>query len=337
MPTDRHPVMDLVRRPITDAAEANQALNALYSMAANKDCVAARGPQYLGQIMPGFALVLVDVWPDEDDVLDMKKKGWLYRGTFLRRLMDVMGLRITSTVRCDDGLEPHRREYEVAVEGADLRLTRRVWRGSYELDLRDGSTRANDLKAAMLREKRTHITSQAETGALSRAILAALAIPRGYNGNDAENRIYSPIIVPVMELNAATASDEVRQAMSLAAVQSAIGAYGPAPEPPRIQHAPPAPYVPSDDPEDDLGEVDEPPLADEDEGPTPEVDAPVDDEPPLDDTNDPERAITAQEKAKLKEIGAFKQSILKGLGWSGEGHVSKRVYDAALAEYGGAS
>jgi hypothetical protein len=280
--------------------------------------------------VPGTALVVHELKPIPDvDVQDMSGKGVLYKASFLRVLADTAGIHTIATRRMDDESDAHRCDMEVAVEAVDLLLRRSQFVGRYELDLRDGSERANTLQgraARMLSEKRQHITSQATTGAWCRAVVDALALRRGFPKDEA-NGIWLPIYVPRVEVHAPSAPPGVAEEISRAAVAQLYGLPGlvAAPAVPAAPAPEPAPQLPP--PEVD---TDQDPAAHDD--PVPFADEPPEDVPPAEDTS---RPITPEEEAHLRSLGCWSQKILKRCGWT-DGRPSLAVYRQAVAMFGGA-
>ena len=301
--------------PITDAARANEALIAAYRADADGLAIAARGRVRLSSIIPGFALVIHEIYPTEADVQQLGKRGFAYKASFLRRLLDSAGLSIVAEDRRDDGTDPRLREFEVTLEGVDLQLQRRRWTGRYELDLRDGNARAAAIKnQRMLDEKLQHINQLAATGALTRAIVEALAIQRGFQTAADAMR---PILLPSMTIYAAGAPPEVQAQITAAAIGAAFGAFGPTPAAtlpaPQPVSLPPTTTMISATPaglEPPIGD-DDVPFADDDAA---AADAVAD------------RPITDAERAELEARKLWRRDLLSQAGWSGEGPVPVSVY-----------
>ena len=328
--------------PITDVRKANLALQDMYMGAVNGNCVVARGRVRLPDIMPGFALVVHQIYPDPDlkdgnDIVNMGGKGKMYSASFLREVAEVACVRTLATKRTDDASDPFLRGFEVVVGGMDLLLRNRQSIGRYELDLRDGSPRIEALdangnirdKAKARRDAREHIESKAATGAFCRAVVELLALPRSNKKTKIEG---VPLYIPNLEMHAASAPPEVRAAMAIGAIQAVMGAFGPmarqAPQLPAPNSAPalgPPAAAEEVPPNDEWG--DEPPFVEPD--PEPEYDLPPDD-------SAVDSPITDQQKQQLNELGCWKQSVLKELGWPGQGKVTQAIYHAAMKEYGGA-
>jgi hypothetical protein len=313
---------DYIRVPITDARAANAALGAMYQAASEGRCTVARGRVYIPSLVPGFALVVHALYPTAEDLTPISGKS-MWKATFMRLLLDTAGLRIARSDRRDDDRNPARREYEVTVEGIDLMMHRRQWIGTYELDLTEGGARASGMGEGQYKSKLHHISQLAATGALLRAIVDALAIPRNFDSKQAAMR---PVLVPCMEVHAASAPPEVQAMMTTAAIHAVMGAYGPAPAPalPAVPAPPPGLPAGEHPPSDPIPFDDETPFLPDDEF-----------EPPLDDLES-ERVVTREEMEELKAIGALKKSVLGALGWpGGDAPIRKAVFDKAMAKYGG--
>lgn len=315
------------QRPYPNVDRANAILGDLYAAAARGEIIVARGRVRLPTILDGFALVLHVIWPEPgQDLTDAKSKGWLYRAAFLRRLLDVSGLRIDETKRMDDGSDPNLRAFRVTVTGKDLLHRQRQWIGDYELDLRDGSAR-DGMKATQMREKRTHISQLAATGAMTRAVVDALAIDRGFKTVEEATRA---VVIPTIALHVESASESVRGMISQAAVLAEFGMFGPATQRPAAIDAPPAraalesPSAGTDD--------DEPFLDDDIPDDLPDDDVPFggpgDDEPPA--SPEPDRPITAAEQQELKDRGLWQAERLMQFGYSGKGKVMLSTYRGIL-------
>lgn len=329
----QHLLSTYVQRPLTDPKTINDALTEAYQCAYNGACHVLRGRVRVPDILPGFAFVLHRIVPlpgRDGDLVKMGGKGTMYRASFLRSLADTAGIRHTSTTRCDDRTDGHLAEYEVVLEGTDLLMRARKWMSRYQLDLRDGSPRADQIMTRAkttddgqrtLDEKRTFITQQAETGAYTRAMTEALAIQRGFKNGDLAAL---DIILPSVEIHAAAASPAQRERMADMAMARMMGAWGPAPAAP----APPPPPAPSFDdiPEEPAPVDEEHPFHDEDDEPW--------DEPPEEVVD---RPINDDEKEYLKRIGVYTKPTLRDLGWQEGQPVMLSVYQRAVAEYGGAS
>lgn len=324
-------------KPITDADEANAALRAIYKCAADSECIVARGRVRIPSIMPGFALVFHRMLPGPDDIIDMGRGTSVYKSRYIRQIAESAGLSVSETRRCDGGTDPWLREVEVTLTGYDLLTRARQWRGRYEADFRDGSARLAGLPDGMVKGKRQHILSLAETGAYCRAVVAALAIPRGFqDGNNAD--IF--MIIPSIEIHLASAPEAVQQAITLQALGAVMGAYG-APAPALPPPAPsPAPVLPPpiDDeiPEPEFDEIpfdEDGMLPDEDPEDVLDIHAPAE---------NPNRPITQAEHKKLNDLGCYRQTTLKAHGWdSNPGPDGRRkpitlaTFNSILAQYGG--
>ncbi len=366
-------IMNLIATPITDVRQANELLAHLYTLAANKAAHVARGRSRISSIIPGFALVVHEVWPvtegQDNDITDMGGKGKMYRSTFMRTLAQTAGLRVKHSVRIDDGRHPHLAAFEVVLSGQDLAMRPRQWVGNYELDLRDGSSRleglaGEELAAAakrkgggglkMMIEKRNHIVSLAETGAFCRAVVDALSIQRGFRNIQP---LALPIYIPTIELHTEPAPDEMRQAMGMAALGAMMG-WGPPAQPAALptqrQNLPaPAPTAPAaagsglqndiidEDgfPVDDEPDDGDHPFEDEPDDSDEEPEAPADDTPPDDPPaggppDDPQ--ITNAQKEELKELGCWRKGCFFDLGWKEGQPVTESMYVALKKKYGGA-
>jgi len=324
----------------TDTEAANAALVELYKAAARQECHVTGGRVRIPCLVPGTALVVHELHPVGDvDVEDMRRKGVIYKASFLRTLANTAGIRMVRTQRMDDDTDPHLRDVEVAVEVVDLLLRRSQLVGRYELDLRDGSDRAQGMQQGMLKSKREHISSLAATGAYCRAIVEALAIRRGFKSEE-RNLAWLPVYVPRVEVHAASAPPDMLAAMSMAAIQQIYGlppqpvAHQALPSPPAVQALPFAPA--SGDLGDDMIDVGADPDTfggADDEVPFADDTLPEDVPPPEDDS----RPITDQEQAHLQQIGCWKRSVLKGCGWSeDDGRPTLAVYRKAIEMFGGA-
>jgi hypothetical protein len=324
--------------PFTDAGKANACLMELYQKHAKGEAIVARGQVRVGSILPGFAIVVHKVTPRQGDLTPMYGKGDIYSAVFMKTLKDMSGMRTVVSERIDDGARPHFRMWRVRLEGMDLVGRMRSYEGTYELDLSDQSSRAEDIMGKPpkrgeseeqrrarcwknLCDMRTHITTRAETGAMSRAVVEALSLKRSLN--DLKNKLV-PIYIPTLDFHAETASEEVRAAMSMGAVQAMLGAWGPPPAPrevppqeQRFEEEPePDPEIPYDGPD-----ASDEPRAESEEMPP----------PPADPT-----FVSPEQVDRMKAWGCWTHEMLKELGWSGEGKVSVEIFERARAEYGGA-
>lgn len=352
-----------VGRHLTTANEANQALIELYQAAAQGHCHALRGRIRLASVLPGFAVVIHEIVPTPDDITKMGGKGAIYNARFVRKVADMAGLSQVRSRRLDGDRDPYLREVEVTLTGRDLTGRERSWVGTYELDLRDGSPRSEAALRARSREKnledkRSHITQACTTGAYCRAVVDALALQRGgFEARGNKDPIWLPLYLPVLEIHLQGASPAVRDAITLQALSAVMGVYGPAAQ------AQPAAPPPAEEPEpevqdqgpaddyDDSGEgydpdgdaYEDPPFDDpQPEAPAPPPPPPEPDPepapapPPQERDDNPDRPISADEKAKLESLGVYRQAMLAKCGWT-KGHpVTLAVYREAIKRFGGA-
>jgi len=361
MPDEQRPPFEQwLGQSLTSTADVNRALNDLYRSAAGGACHALRGRIRLPSVVPGFAVVLHEVWPQpEDDVIDMKGKGRMYSARFIRKLADMAGLSVVRVRRLDDDSDPNVRESEVTIEGRDLTGRSRRWVGTYELDLRDGGARA-DAAGRGLRDKRQHIAQAATTGAMCRAIVDALAIRRGFKAGD--EAVWLPMILPNLEVHLESASPAVRDAITLQALSAVMGTFGPAPEPPPAMPAPGAddmgpivddpdgpdgmPYDPDEPDETPFNDAppksaapsnDAPPKSAGPPDPEPQSAAEAQEPAPSNDAPDGDRDINDAEKDKLKSLGLYRKAILAKVGWDAGRPVKLSEFKAVIEQFGGSA
>ena len=303
----------------TDIGAANAALLDLYNHADQiGDCHVTGGRVRLPMLLPGTALAVQRIDPTPDDILSMGG-NFGYKADFLRRLAATAGISTTETTRHDPQTSEFIRDMEVTVSGVDLLMQRRSWTGRYELDISPGGARHAAMQDGEKSQAPKHVEQKATTGAYTRAVTEALAIPRGYRKADkGEKKIGLPIFIPKIQVHMATASPEVAAMMQQAAIATLFGfAQMPAATVP----AAPQPIAPADDP---VPFEETPPS-------TPEASA---GQPPSQPPAASDVPITKDEESRLAAFGAWNEDALLGIGWTKGSPVTHRHFEAALAKFG---